>query len=400
MLRAACTGIDAQHDVLLTSPATTTARFVERCAVLFGLRVLRIEVADDDTFDGWGRRVQSIEPVQNAESLDAVFLSPCLNETDRAQDEATPADNAPIRDRAIVAISDQLKMFHLRRDGHLHCLIRRRLNDPAWPLATVYVALGSELVPARIAKELQDLGAVGWVVLNSSVDRPEESGAESSDIATNILHAEPAEAARIVPVPAAAEWQFLTHCTRRQAGPWPDQSEQDHLDDLILDRSGADHSSLAALCRIVKQQRLIATAQTVRGSTPVVSFTEVPVSELHRLRVFRPHRGRWDFEPYGICIRQDWLDRCNVRPVQYGDDELWQTLPPEDRPFFQLRNTRRSAGDDRIDWSVEQEWRHVGDVDLRELPSDAAMLFTPSESDARQIAQISRWPVAIVPKQA
>ena len=198
-------------------------------------------------------------------------------------------------------------------------------------------------------------------------------------------------------MPSAENWPFLTHCTRRQDGPWPDQDEVDWLDDLILDRADADHSALAAVGRILRGQRLIATAQTIRGATPVVSLTATPLAELDRLRVFRPHRGRWDFEPYGICIRRDWLQRLGARPVQYGDDGFWASLSPDDQPFFQLRHSGLSGGDRQIDWAVEDEWRVVGDVDLVALPADAALLFVPTESEAQQIATVSRWPVTIVP---
>ena len=198
---------------------------------------------------------------------------------------------------------------------------------------------------------------------------------------------------------SAENWPFLTHCTRRRKGPWPDQVDTDYLDDLILDREDADHSALAALLRIVRQQRLIATAQTIRGATPVVSFTAVPLAELRRLRVFRPHRGRWDFEPYGICLRCDRLKQLGARPVQYGDDRLWNRLALNERPFFQFRKTRRETGARHIDWSVEDEWRVLGTIDLAEFPADAALVFVPTAAEAEKMAAISRWPVTIVPTQ-
>jgi hypothetical protein len=166
---------------------------------------------------------------------------------------------------------------------------------------------------------------------------------------------------------------------------------------LILARPEANHAALDALKRILQKQRLVATARTIRGGTPVVSFTAVPLAELRRLRVFRPHRGRWDFEPYGICIRRDWLEQREARPVRYGDDRLWNRLAPAERPFFQLRQTRRSSARATIDWSVEDEWRVVGDVGLESIPRDAALVFVPTEGEADQVAPICRWPVTVVP---
>jgi hypothetical protein len=187
----------------------------------------------------------------------------------------------------------------------------------------------------------------------------------------------------------------LTHCTRRRSGPWPGENEDKFLDDLILDRAGADHSALAALWRIARSGRLLASSEFVRGETPVVSWTAVPLGEIHTLRTYRSHLSRWDFEPYGICIRRDWLQRRGTRPVQYGDEALWDAMPSADRPFFQKRESH-TAGGKVFDWTLEQEWRHVGDLRLDGIPARAAMLFVPSEAEARQLAACSPWPVVVV----
>jgi hypothetical protein len=134
----------------------------------------------------------------------------------------------------------------------------------------------------------------------------------------------------------------------------------------------------------------------VRGDVPVVSFTAVPARELGRLHAYRSHLSRWDFEPYGISIRREWLAARGTRPVTYGEESLWDQLPAGDQPFFQLRQSR-SAGGTVWDWTVEREWRHVGDVRLDTIPADTACLFVPTAEEARQLAQISRWPVVVAP---
>jgi hypothetical protein len=412
MLRAACGKIDADRDLLVTSESTTTDRYVDRAAALFGLRVLRIDVPQNDEQSPveWFARVLAGGETEANDHGHTVFLSPPLpglpEETDKK------IDSVPVRDRALVALSDRLLAFRVRRKGNLHRLVEARLGDPAWPPASVYVGLGPRLVRTEMAAELMDAGAVGWVVLESAAgepgashgESPVDSSAESGDSScrgrlrraalVGLQHETPAA---VVSFPSSEDWSFLTHCTRRRAGPWPDQEEPEFLDDLILARDEADHSALSAMKRILRQQRLIATARTIRGATPVVSFTAVPLAELHRLRVFRPHRGRWDFEPYGICISRDWLQQQGAHAVHYGDDQLWESLPSADRPFFQLRRTRRVAGTAAIDWTVEDEWRVVGDVDLTGISDDGAMLFVPSQAEAQEIAQVSRWPATAVP---
>jgi hypothetical protein len=390
VLRTACAQIDPQKDVLLTAASTTTARFIERCASLFGLRLLRVDLAADDMpLAKWFLRVRDQQPAETTDWRSEVFLSPPLAPLETAAERDADYLAAPSRDRAVVAMSDRLLVFHLRRGGHSDRLVRARLTDRTWPLASVYVALGPDLVRRDAAHELLGLGAVGWMLMEKP--QTEQCKFERSESIADTL-----AIARIIPVPSAEDWPYLTHCTRRRDGPWPDQGEQDYLDDLILQRAGADHSPLAALWRLVVQQRIIATSETIRGATGVVSFTNIPLAELGRLHTFRPHRARWDFEPYGICIRRDWLERRGSRPVYYGDDELWDRLPPGDRPYFQLRQTRRSTGADVIDWTVEQEWRHIGDVLLRELPADAALLFVSAPAEAEQLSSVSRWPVTSI----
>jgi len=38
----------------------------------------------------------------------------------------------------------------------------------------------------------------------------------------------------------------------------------------------------------------------------------------------------------------------------------------------------------------------VGDVELGDLPADAALLFVPSEAEARQLAAASPWPIVVL----
>ena len=143
-------------------------------------------------------------------------------------------------------------------------------------------------------------------------------------------------------------------------------------------------------------QRLIATSRMIRGNTAVVCFTAVPVNASLKLRTFRSHLGRWDFEPYGICIDRRWLQERGCAPVAYGDASLWDSLTPRERPFFQMQasTTRRTSR--VIDWTVEQEWRHVGDLVLNELPKHKGIVFVPTEEEAKRLAVLSRWPVAVL----
>ena len=128
---------------------------------------------------------------------------------------------------------------------------------------------------------------------------------------------------------------------------------------------------------------------------PVVSFTSVRLDELRELRVFRSHRGRWDFEPYGICIRRDSLVATGARAVSYASDDEWKEMSEQERPFFQLNRSVTRAGN-IMDWTVEQEWRQIGNVDLSTLKPEDAWIFVPDEEEAAKVRLVSPWPVVVI----
>ncbi|MCA9210808.1 MAG: hypothetical protein KDA55_20760, partial [Planctomycetales bacterium] len=390
-LRMACQRLDPATDVLLIVEETAAARFVERAAELFGLRCLRFALPDPQEMDweAWLRRVgdATAEPGRSP----AAQLSPPLWDSGNEDESLPPVARFPLRDRVQVAAADSLLALHVRRGGQLQQLLSARLDSRLWPAGSVFVALGTHHVSPAVANDLMDRGAVGWLVMGHDYDVSDElhDGTEPKN------DDGPATAISQF-VASTRQWPYLTHCTRRRDGPWPDQSDDEFLDDLLLERPERDHSPLAALTRILAEQRIIASSAGIRGGYRMVSFTAAPIAELDSLRVFRPHRARWDFEPYGISLRREWLRSVGGRPVVYGDDSVWRELPPDQQPFFQKRFSRSVKSSSEIDWSIEQEWRHAGDVDLSQVPDDAAVVFVSTESEASQLRPISRWPVIVL----
>ncbi len=387
VLRAACAKIHQADDVLLTAVATTPQRFVQRAAELFGVRVISLETPRErESLGSWVARLEGTES-HRAENVFPAYLSPELH---APQDAAVPVNvlaHTALRDRAVVALSARLLVFHLRRNGRLERVVRERLSSDQWPVASVFIALGRGLVERDLADQLLDMGAVGWIVWEDQTN-PVRQPAPPSTSWTSSSRPPP-----IVALPSDDDWEFLTHCTRAPAGPWPDETGETYLDELLLSRHGADRSAMAALRRIIEMRRLVATCRMIRGNTPTVCFTAVPLGALPQLHVFRRHLGRWDFEPYGICIRRDWLAERNCQPARYGDEHLWQTLSPAERPFFQVATSRTEVP---IDWTCEREWRHVGDVPLDELPTDSGLVFVPTLEEAQALARCSRWPIAVL----
>lgn len=389
VFRAACSKINRGSDILLTAADTTPAPFVRRAAELFGVRVVSMECPrESETIQSWLTRIRKLE-VNRGGSVNQAFVSPALPLESDPIEHTFDLSTVPVRDKMVVAMADRLLVFHVRKNGHLEKLVRKRLDDPTAPTASVFIALGEDLVDRELADDLLDQGAVGWVVLETLQRQASTQNAipKSGQVP-------------IVNLPSSEAWEWLTHCTRAQTGGWPDQFGNDYIDDLLIERQPTDHSAFASLRRIVDMRMLIAGSRVIRGDTGVVCFTAVPLRELPQLRSFRAHLARWDFEPYGICIRKEWLAERNCFPVRYGDDALWESLDASDRPFFQLKTSGSRRGDRAIDWSLERESRHVGNLDLKKLPPEAGLVFVPTLEEAERIATISPWPVTVLDRDA
>lgn len=184
------------------------------------------------------------------------------------------------------------------------------------------------------------------------------------------------------------------HWTRACSGRWPDQTDEAFLDELLSGQI-ASRSARDVLERILATERLYGTGAAIRGGHSMVCFTELSLAELMPRRTYRPHRQRWDAEPFGLAISRSWLLDRGARPVCYGDDSTWHQLAESDRPYFQFADSPPDAARP-IDWTAEREWRVTGPLDLSILPGDAAWVWVPDQSAAERLYPLSRWPVVTV----
>lgn len=371
--------------VLLTARETAAAHYVERAASLFGTKLAVIDGAlSHRSLSEWvaswltpnlkGDAAQQRE-VPTVDAME-ISVSPSIGNS---------PDAVPLADRMLFALSEDLIALHVRPAGHTVKLLRQRLRAAKQPSQT-QIAVAPDLIPQPVRDELYGLGAVGRAILEEA-PRPRFWHLNENSSPERISHNSGTTSEH------DGNQRWLIHCTRRCDGPWPDQAPAEHLEQLILSHPDADHSALATLARIVRSQRLLASGTTVRGDQRVVSFTAVPLAELAALRIFRPHRGRWDFLPYGICIAWDWLEENGARPVKYADAEQWRDQL--DRAFVQPATTVTRSGN-RIDWTVEQEWRHPGDIDLSRLADHQACVFVKTADEATRIRPVCRWPIIAI----
>lgn len=379
-IRAICQELKRSGETLVAARDTALAELVERCSQLDRIPLIRFELARSTwSFERWLAHCM-VPDVQWAQWHDLCWPAIVSPPTGQATGGRVPA-----RDAIMVAASDRLVACRVRWGGNTFRLLERRLSDRAAdsdPCVTLLVGQG--FVGARVARHLAALGA-RCVEVDPGHDAPATAGPTATDD-------NPLRVPWIAPHQAPLT-HYLIHCTRAADGPWPDQDRADYLDGLIQNVPGASHSALATLARIVQQRRLLSSSRAIRGGTRVVCFTAATLAQLQSLHTFRAHRRRWDFEPYGIGVARQWLAQQGGRPVLYGDETLWARLSAAERPFFQRRLCGRQTV---IDWSIEREWRHVGDLDLGTLPAEAGFLFVPTPADALQLGTLSRWPIVIL----
>jgi hypothetical protein len=321
---------------------------------------------------------RDVTPLRTVDLCWPAIVSPPLHDFSREQ--------IPARDAIVVAASDRMIACRVRRGGNISRLLERRLAEPRRRTGShVAIMVGEGFVSPGLARQFASQGAALHAMTPQHVSRIPVNETPPPD--------QLREHARIPVIEDIKLVNYLSHCTRGVDGPWPDQNRADYLDGLLLGRADATHSALATLARIVQQQCLLATGRAIRGGTPVVCFTDVEIVAISKLRTFRAHRTRWDFEPYGISIAKDWLVERNTHPVLYGDEILWKQLAEPQRPYFQRRWSGRNNA---IDWSVEREWRHMGTLNLADVPPDAAFVFVPTRDEAEHLSALSRWPVVVV----
>lgn len=396
-LRLACAAAQRENAAFVTAQDSAGYEFISRSAELFGIPVVRIVSNERVSAARWFEWViDQCAEISEANDVWPVFVSPRV--TSRVCDEppsnaaeseslihdSTSLPHPPIQDRVVSKLADQLWVMSLRRNGNWHRLIETRLQDLSRPSGNVRLIDGDVSLSEPFGQELHANGAVRWCLTETEdriqqppteqapqIDRPAKSATRTatSDFLARLNRGE----------------EFLTHWTRRSAGPWPGESEAEFLDGYILSDS-PDRSALGTLSQILRDRVLRASDVGIRSNQPVISFTAVPLTELVTRRHFQTHRRRWDFEHYGLCISRDVLAATlGTRPAIYGDDEAWSKLAPKDQPLFQkARSESEFAGG--IDWTQEKEWRHVGDIELAKLPPDQWFVFAATTIEALQLS--------------
>lgn len=389
--RTALVRCDFENDCLCVVDGTAPAELVTRGSEIFALPRLRIRVSDSPTVDAdglvdWVRLVQKQHSADRAEMADLeteVWISP---EVLGFGEAAVTMLEVPLADQLLAHLGDKLVVLSCRKKGNVERAVMDRLSHTTPPAAIVLLAMQDELsVPSE---KLVHAGAIPWILDSGPTDPNAVFEAIDSEagIASDI---------RLKDGPLDQPDEWLCHWTRAAFGPWQDQPSADFLDELILGCNSADRSALAALMRIIAQQRILATVATA-AEPPTVSFTAVPLHEFRQRRIFRKHKQRFDFEPWGVAIRKHVLVEQGCQKVHYVDDSANNRLAETGTApmFTQSRFDQRK----KIDWSQEKEWRLPGTLNLGNMASTDLCYFVSSDLDAKRLHHQCKSSVVVVPE--
>ncbi|MFY9254682.1 MAG: hypothetical protein WAO83_14615 [Fuerstiella sp.] len=406
VLRTSVIRTPSSSDCVCCVAGTAPFAAVSRACQLFGVPQLQINVSDKvvttsaqlvdwlvDRYECEFFRTKTRE-VHDGTDVHPVFLSPeflgvagrtgvSLQEVDvNAESQSLQGrDDFPPGDRALMNAGERIVALSCRPKGNVERLLLRKLEVPenSRPLVLVSATENGPAIPESLIQG----GAIPWLLAASPAEFESSDSVELSDDRSfqPVLIADG-------PVEVPDEW--LCHWTRPVAGPWQDQAEDEFLDELILGCETADRSAFAALIRLMTQQ-VIKCSVSAKGKPSTVSFTSVPLAEFRSRRIFRRHRQRFDFEPWGVAIRKAALQTVGAETVAYLDDDSpVDAVPPR---FTQ----RRFSSNGQIDWSVEQEWRVEGDVELGWFANADVVLFVDHALAAASLRRDSPWQVLVVP---
>ena len=169
-------------------------------------------------------------------------------------------------------------------------------------------------------------------------------------------------------------WPYLTHWTRSSHTPFPGESSHEYYHDLV-NSDRYPRAAIDVLGRIVSERCLRASGRFLRSGQAAVAFTSQNPTDAVKLMRWRRRYVYYSFEPYGIAIARSLAQDLGIRPVIYSPPELHKSLPEADRPYFQ------NQGANAADWLPEFEIRHLGDLDLNQIPAESVKLIVQKEEE-------------------
>jgi hypothetical protein len=188
------------------------------------------------------------------------------------------------------------------------------------------------------------------------------------------------------------EWDHITHWTSRSNGPWPGEGAVSYYEDIVASSNLYARSAFFTLKRILSEEKLRGSGRHMKANEQAVGFTSLKPEKAVELMRWRARYVRPTFEPYGVAIRVEAAERLGIMPVKYVKTGTGETRNGEESDPL-----RQGYGVG--DWPKEQEWRGIGDVDLRDLASGEVTVLVPSEEEAEAVREETRFGVISIGKK-
>ena len=182
-------------------------------------------------------------------------------------------------------------------------------------------------------------------------------------------------------------WEFITHWTRTPHGPWPGETSFSFYRRLVESKDEYPNNAFNTLLNIAREKKIRASSNKIRDKYPVIGFSEAAPFNILKLLRWCPRQVNWNFEPYGLALKRNAVEKLGIRPAIYATPEIYKRLPDKDKPFFQNR------GDADVDWSVEKEWRHSGDLNFEDIAPNEIAFIVWDQDEKLQLESISRFKV-------
>jgi len=328
-----------QTQLILTTPQTTTHEFIQARQQNLAFTLGTIHCYSNPT--KWAAIIN--KPQSKLSAPYDVLAGPIVNATTTANN--IHLSNRPaLRDRILIASANIIDVLQLRNNSLLASLLHNKPTD--------HVRYLQVKTPTTRAVKLKPFNSTRTIAL------PDWFTCEN----------------------------YLGHWTRDCDGPWPNETRQHWINQLLDELPQSNHAALNTLRRIIASKTLTGASKTIHGALSMTCFTRVPITQWPAKHVYRPHLQRWDFCPDGLLINRDWLQTQGLRPVSYGTHQQYSTLSINDRRYFQIN-------EGSIDWRVEQEERVAGDLNLCSATSSDIIFFTEHQVDAQQLQASCRWTV-------
>jgi hypothetical protein len=176
-------------------------------------------------------------------------------------------------------------------------------------------------------------------------------------------------------VRALSSSPYLIHWTRASNTHWPTENKYSYYQ-AITNSDAYPRNAFASLENMLTYGQIKASSRHMPQKTATVSFSGLPPKDAVSLMHWRARYCQMSFEPYGIGIEKTYALSAGIQKVQY--------YQPGYKPKGVSPWRCQSIGK-RSDWRLEDEYRHLGDLDLLRIPNDKKVSFCYRYHEAQKI---------------